>query len=508
MARLNVRGRVQGGFWRALEAVGVKDARARWEGQSPFLQRAVPPLVIAALVLGLAWLAGVPPHPTLLALLAIVYALHLLPRRIRRIALPLTVLGIALAYPILWANELEGTNTLFEIPVFKAFPNMDTMVAIAIFSMMAIGLNMVVGYAGLLDLGYVAFYAIGAYTAAWLASPHFAQNGIDFELGAVGVPEGVGGLHISIWIVLVAAAITTAIAGVLIGLPTLRLRGDYLAIVTLAFGEIIYLGALNGDADGISALIDTKTDFNLTNGAFGINPVDPPGFGHWLSEHLGLPADFIVENGSYVNFVSLVYWSAIGLLLITIFCSIRLRDSRLGRAWIAIREDEVAAAAMGIPLMRTKTWAYASGAFFGGMAGAWYGSFKQGVFPDDFLFNFSIFILCMVILGGMGNVWGAIAGAALLTYLDKEGLSNVAGWFNDRDFVLFQCDPIAQDPSRPISAGCLNAPLLATGIYGSILVLAMLFRPQGLIPEQRRKLEFEQGVHDEPLMDVRGGPEE
>ena len=132
-----------------------------------------------------------------------------------------------------------------------------------------------------------------------------------------------------------------------------------------------------------------------------------------------------------MNFVSLIYWSAIGLLLITVFCSLRLRDSRLGRAWIAIREDEVAAAAMGIPLMRTKTWAYASGAFFGGVAGAWYGSFKQGVFPDDFLFNFSIFILCMVILGGMGNVWGAIAGAAFLTYLDKEGLSNIAGWFNE-----------------------------------------------------------------------------
>ena len=147
-----------------------------------------------------------------------------------------------------------------------------------------------------------------------------------------------------------------------------------------------------------------------------------------------------------MNFVSLVYWSAIGLLLITVFCSLRLRDSRLGRAWIAIREDEVAAAAMGIPLMRTKTWAYASGAFFGGLAGAWYGSFKQGVFPDDFLFNFSIFILCMVILGGMGNVWGAIAGAAFLTYLDKEGLSNVAGWFNERDFVAFACDPVRAGP--------------------------------------------------------------
>ncbi len=494
--------RVQRGFWRAVEAIGVTNARQRWEGQPPMLQKAVPPVVIAALVVVLAWAAGIPPHPTLLALLGIVYALYLVPARVRRIALPLTVLGAAIVYPILWANELNGTNLLFEIPVFKAFPNMDTMVAIVVFAMMAIGLNIVVGYAGLLDLGYVAFYAIGAYTAAWFASPHFAANGIDFELGAVGVPVGIGGFHISIWLVLIIAAIITAVAGVLIGLPTLRLRGDYLAIVTLGFGEIIYRGALNGDADGISALLDTDTNFNLTNGAFGINPVDPPGFGGWLSDKLGLPANFIVENGSYVNFVSLVYWSAIVLLLITIFCSLRLRDSRLGRAWIAIREDEVAAAAMGIPLMRTKTWAYASGAFFGGIAGAWYGSFKQGVFPDDFLFNFSIFILCMVILGGMGNVWGAIAGAAFLTYLDKEGLSNVAGWFNERDFVLFQCEPGLQDPSRPISAGCFNAPLLATGIYGSILVLAMLFRPQGLIPEERRKREIEEGVHDEPLMDV------
>jgi branched-chain amino acid transport system permease protein len=160
---------------------------------------------------------------------------------------------------------------------------------------------------------------------------------------------------------------------------------------------------------------------------------------------------------------------------------------------------------MGVPLMRTKTWAYAAGAFFGGLAGAWYGSFKQGVFPDDFLFNFSIFILCMVILGGMGNVWGVIAGAAFLTYLDKEGLSNIAGWFNDN---ILPCNATAADPSKAISGGCLNAPLLATGIYGSIIVLVMLFRPQGLIPEARRRLEIETGVHDEPLMDVRGGPEE
>ena len=489
---------------RSLDRAGIRN---------PFARRAVPPLVIAALVMLIALALGVPPHPTAVIVLAIAYILYLLPRPVRRIALPVTVLSLAIVYPIVWADELNGKNTLFQIPILGDLPLMDTMVAIILFAIMAIGLNMVVGYAGLLDLGYVAFYAIGAYTAAWLASPHFARPdalgnpSIDFSFGAVGVQPGIGGIHLSIWLVLIIAGIVTSVAGVLIGLPTLRLRGDYLAIVTLGFGEIVHQAALNGDADGISSLLDSKTSFNLTNGAFGINPVDPAGFGSWLS-HFGLPANFIEEQGTFVNFVSLVYWSALGLLLITVFCSIRLRDSRLGRAWIAIREDEVAAAAMGVPLMRTKTWAYAGGAFFGGIAGAWYGSFKQGVFPDDFLFNFSVFILCMVILGGMGNVWGAIAGAAFLTYLDKQGLSQIAEWFNSRDFGVIHCDPIAADPSKAITAGCLNAPLLATGIYGSILVLAMLFRPQGLIPEKRRQLEFQTGVHDESLMDVRGGPEE
>ncbi len=307
---------------------------------------------------------------------------------------------------------------------------------------------------------------------------------------------------------LVIAAIVTAVCGVLIGLPTLRLRGDYLAIVTLGFGEIIHQAALNGDADGISSLIDTKTSFNLTNGAFGINPIDPPGFGSWLSAHLGLPADFILEQGTYVNFVSLIYWSAIGLLLITSSASIRLRDSRLGRAWIAIREDEIAAAAMGVPLMRTKTWAYAGGAFFGGIAGAWYGSFKQGVFPDDFLFNFSSSSSAWSSSAGWATSGGRSPARRSSRTSTRRGFRNIAEWFNGKDFGVFACDPIAADPSKAISAGCFNAPLLATGIYGSILVLAMLFRPQGLIPEQRRKLEFETGVHDEPLMDVRHAPEE
>jgi branched-chain amino acid transport system permease protein len=369
---------------------------------------------------------------------------------------------------------------------------MDTMVSMIIFAMMAIGLNMVVGYAGLLDLGYVAFYAIGAYTAAWLASPHFAAYGISFTLGSVA--EGdilkIGGIHLTIWLVLLIAGILAAVVGVIIGLPTLRLRGDYLAIVTLGFGEILPQVATNGDKDGLG--------FNLTNGPPGINPIDPPGFGHWLSSHVGLPASYLREQGIYVNFVSLMFWSALGLLLITIFCSIRLRDSRLGRAWIAIREDEVAAAAMGIPLMRTKTWAYASGAFFGGVAGAWFATIKTGVFPTDFFFNISVLILSMVILGGMGNVWGVVAGAAFLEYLNLEGIPNLNGWMNDHVLV---CDPSKQNPSSVVSGGCLNAPLVTFGIYGAIIVLVMLLRPQGLFPEQRRQLEFETGVHDTPIQD-------
>jgi branched-chain amino acid transport system permease protein len=479
------------GIWRGLEGVGVRDPRGRWEQKSPFLQRAVPPLVIAAVVLLAAWAAGIAPDPSLLFLLALTYTLYLLPSRWRRFAVPASALALVALYPY-FIGQANYQRFLFNLPVFGTFPSMDTMVAMAIFAMMAIGLNMVVGYAGLLDLGYVAFYAIGAYTAGWLASPHFSAYGISLDIGSVAEPGilKVGGIHLSIWLVLIIAGLLAALVGVIIGLPTLRLRGDYLAIVTLGFGEILPQVARNGDTNGLG--------FNLTNGPPGINPIDAPGFGHWVSAHAGLPASFLSEQGLYVNFVSLMFWSALGLLLITVFCSIRLRDSRLGRAWIAIREDETAAAAMGIPLMRTKTWAYASGAFFGGVGGAWFATIKTGVFPDDFFFNISVLILCMVILGGMGNVWGVIAGAAFLEYLNLEGIANFNGWMNSH---VLKCDASQQDPSAVISGGCLNAPLVTFGIYGVIIVLVMLLRPQGLFPEQRRKLEFETGVHDTPIQD-------
>ena len=392
-----------------------------------------------------------------------------LPRRVRGAALPTIVIALAFLYPYY-------RTWLPDIPIFGDVPTVDTGVTMLIYMMMAIGLNIVVGYAGLLDLGYVAFYAMGAYTAAWFASPHFEN--VHVHAGAIGVNPKAAGFHVSIWLVVVVAGILSAIAGILIGLPTLRLRGDYLAIVTLGFGEIMPQIARNGDNL-------FGTGFNLTNGAQGINPIDPPCFGATLNRWLGLPEDFLtVSNG--INFF---YWTALVLLLFTVFCSVRLRDSRLGRAWIAIREDETAAAAMGVPLMRTKTWAYAAGAFFGGIAGAYYAAFKSGTFPDDFFFNISVFILCMVILGGMGNVWGVLVGGGFLAYLNQEGLGN-----------------IGQEINKNLGTN-IDVPLYQFGIFGVILVVMMLFRPQGLIPSERRKMEFEEGVADEPLYDVRHAPD-
>jgi branched-chain amino acid transport system permease protein len=386
--------------------------------------------------------------------------LDVLPPAVRQL-LPLAlVLVAAVAYPYV-VSDLRGLTTVGDF-----FPQVNSMVYILVFTMMAVGLNIVVGYAGLLDLGYVAFYAVGAYTAGWLASGQFQQ--VTFHFGSVGITKETAGVHVSIWLVLIVAAIITALAGILIGVPTLRLRGDYLAIVTLGFGEIIPQVVRNGD---------DVHGFNLTNGTFGINPIDSPGFGESLNGALGLPVSF---QQSFER-DRLFYWGILALLLITVFCSVRLRDSRLGRAWIAIREDETAAAAMGVPLMRTKTWAYAIGAFFGGVAGAYYASFKSGAFPSDFYFNISVFLLCMVILGGMGSIWGVVVGGIVLSWLNVEGLAVIGAKFNDAAGTTFE---IAK---------------YQFGIYGTIIVLMMLFRPTGLIPERRRKRELEEGVHDEPL---------
>ena len=194
--------------------------------------------------------------------------------------------------------------------------------------------------------------------------------------------------------------------------------------------------------------------------------------------------------------MDLFFWTALLLVLFTVFCSVRLRDSRLGRAWIAIREDETAAAAMGVPLMRTKTWAYAAGALFGGIAGAYYASFKSGTFPDDFFFNISVFILCMVILGGMGNIWG-VDHRRRLPRVPESGRPREHRRLDQRALQRRTTRQWVHVWSAPI-----DIPLYSSGIFGLILVLMMLFRPEGLIPSSRRKAEFHEGVHDEPLYDV------
>ena len=372
-------------------------------------------------------------------------------------------IALALLYPYILDQLMASPDDL-----------LDASIQTLGYMIMALGLNIVVGFAGLLDLGYVAFYAIGAYSAGWLASGQFEQ--VKFHFGSVGVTHDARGIHISIWLVLILAAMLTALGGILIGLPTLRLRGDYLAIVTLGFGEIIPQFVRNADS---------LHGFDLTHGTFGISPIDSPGFGEGLNNAGGLPVSVALA----CDRARLFYWAALGILLITVFCCSRLRDSRLGRAWIAIREDETAAGAMGIPLMRTKTWAYAIGAFFGGVAGAYVASFNSGAFPSQFHFNISIFLLCMVILGGMGSLWGVVIGGAILAWLNVEGLANIGAWAN------------AHTPLN------VEVAKYEFGIYGIIIVLMMLFRPVGLIPERRRKRELEEGTPhgaiDDPLYDHR-----
>jgi branched-chain amino acid transport system permease protein len=257
--------------------------------------------------------------------------------------------------------------------------------------------------------------------------------------------------------VLLVAAVFSAILGVLIGVPTLRLRGDYLAIVTLGFGEIITIYANNLQS--------------VTGGAGGTNVIP-----HLSVNLLGVKYHWKLD--------SLPYYYLLLVFVVAILVMFRaLENSRVGRAWIAIREDETAAAAMGVPLMRTKTWSYALGAFFGGIAGAYYASFKSGAFPADFYFNISVFLLCMVILGGMGSIWGVTVGGMILAYLNFSGLSTIGSKIQDAGLDF--------DPTK-----------YQFGIYGVIIVLMMLFRPAGLIPERRHKIELEEGVHDTPFYDV------
>jgi branched-chain amino acid transport system permease protein len=348
----------------------------------------------------------------------------------------------------------------------------DAVLALA-YTVFALGLNIIVGFAGLLDLGYVAFFALGSLTAGWFMSGFFANAGKGGEGAHILVSGGLvnlPGIHMNFLLVMIIAVIITTIAGVVIGLPTLRLRGDYIAIVTLAFGEIIGRIVINGDEIKLGAIpliggpLDSVfgADSKLTNGRQGITPVDK----------IDLP---FTEQFKSLE-LRPWYFVALALVFVALFVNYRLRDSRLGRAWIALREDEVAATSMGVPLVKTKLMAYGTGAAFGGIAGAFLASYLNTVNADQFQFSFSIFVLAMVILGGLGSIEGVMVGAITLSLINNRLIPDV---FN----------------SYPSKIGLdFDLTELSFGIFGFLLVIMMVVRPEGLIPERRRKIELTEGV--------------
>ena len=343
----------------------------------------------------------------------------------------------------------------------------DLTLALA-YVVMALGLNIIVGFAGLLDLGYVAFFAIGAYTMGWLGSGFFSAvgDGEGLHVGVSGFVENLPGIHFNFLLIAVCAIVFTTIAGMLIGLPTLRLRGDYIAIVTLAFGEIIGRLAVNFDQVKFSSLPIVGSplgnffgeDQVITAGRQGITPVDKIAFP-------GMDPFTSLELKPW-------FWTALGLVAIVLFVNFRLRDSRLGRAWIALREDEVAAVSMGVPAVKTKLLAYGTGAAFGGLSGAYLGSFLNTVNADQFQFYFSILILGMVILGGLGSIWGVVLGAIVLSFINNWLIPDVLNDVPGRLGLEFDMTQIS------------------FGIYGFLLVIMMILRPQGLLPERRREQEM------------------
>jgi branched-chain amino acid transport system permease protein len=372
----------------------------------------------------------------------------------------LTILFIAVVlYPAVGHYILaDFSRNVIPIP----FPDDTVATFMTIFAIMAIGLNIVAGFAGLLDLGYVAFYAIGAYCAAFLASPHFGALGINLVfLGNVG--PGAAGIHVPFWIIMIVAVIVVATFGALLGAPTLRLRGDYLAIVTLGFGEIVPLFFKNLSSVTFSLalgpLVINISNANWTGGVQGINPIDPPFIPilNWI---------FDARSGPMAVYLGLF------LLAIAILVARNLERSRMGRAWGAIREDETAAEMMGVNTVRTKLLAFALGASFAGVAGSFQASYLGASTSDFFDFSISILVLIMVILGGIGNIWGVVLGAFALTYVDKTFLPYLGQRIGD----------IAPSLPNPAEYNFL--------IYGVILVLMMRFRPQGFLPSRQREAEL------------------
>lgn len=309
-----------------------------------------------------------------------------------------------------------------------------------LYVLLALGLNIVVGYAGLLDLGYVAFFAVGAYLFALLGSPHLAEA---FPWIAAQFPNG---LHLPIWAIIPLAAALAGLFGVILGAPTLKLRGDYLAIVTLGFGEIIRVFLNNLDRP-----------INLTNGPKGINQIDSITF---FGFDLGKSHEFF---GFTVNSVSMYYYLFLALVIVSVVICHRLENSRIGRAWMAIREDEIAAKAMGINTRNLKLLAFGMGATFGGVSGAMFAAFQGFVSPESFSLMESIMIVAMVVLGGIGHLPGVVLGALLLAAL-PEVLRHVAG------------------PLQAMTDGRLDSAILRQLLIALAMITIMLMRPRGLWP--------------------------
>lgn len=362
---------------------------------------------------------------------------------------------IAIAFPFIAANF---GNSWVRIMNFAL-----------LYIMLALGLNIVVGFAGLLDLGYIAFYAVGAYMVGLLASPQFAVVLESFvnEYPAIGnslvwmLGEEVrqNGIHLSVWLIVPLAAAIAAMFGMLLGFPVLKLRGDYLAIVTLGFGEIIriFMNNLNGPV-------------NITNGPQGINLIDPIRiFGVSLAGEAGSNATVHIGHFSMPS-VNAYYFLFLALCIATIFVSVRVQNSRLGRAWVAIREDEIAAKAMGINTRNMKLLAFAMGASFGGIAGAMFASFQGFVSPESFSITESIAVVAMVVLGGMGHIPGVILGGLLLAVLPE--------------LLRHTVEPVQLAVFGKI---LIEAEVLRQLLYGLALVLIMLYRPSGLWPAPRHE---------------------
>lgn len=347
----------------------------------------------------------------------------------KRAAIFLGALALAIIYPL-----IEPTLGL----------NLQTkLIPVLLFIVLALGLNVVIGFAGLLDLGYAAFFAIGAYTVAFMTS---SESPFTFTDTA----------PMNFWLAMIVAAVVAGLFGVLLGAPTLRLRGDYLAIVTLGFGEIVPLVIRNAH--------------EVTKGTQGMKPIGFP-------EIPGVT--FGVTTQPW-------YYLVLGILLLSIFLTSRLRTSRIGRAWMAIREDEVAASSIGINPVTTKLFAFALGASFSGFAGSVWASYLQVISPDQFQFSVSIFVLLMIVIGGMGNIPGVIVGGLILGGFDRVLTDAISGSLRGLGSA-FDIDFLRQaDITR-----------LRTLIYGSALVILMLVKPEGILPSARRKMELHAADEDE-----------